>query len=485
MATCNCSIYQCSIFIFFFEFFNIAFLICLTVLFKVSLKDNTIKEIKNVIYPETPIYDLTFFYNVQQANYMEIPSFYIYGGRTSHTGTKNISKIYNKKFSYIKDERSFFEYNKDYSVGAGENCKDSYKKCGILNTEGRILCLPNNEECPLNDFVIAHINKDSDYNEYEKEELTDFDGSKHYFYFTNKKTDKPIVVDFKLSYGLPCMSPSEKSWKSIFTDDIEMDPICKTTINGKLTDDRYINVGGGISIKSLYKSNSISITEATGDDYVNLYTRNFIYSSDKCLNDFFSLISRANSAETAIRVLGSISLLLALAYAIYAIVIRCCRVKFYIFFLGSPIFGIIFNLIALILSYTIKYKYECDDLKDEINKRVENELSLNIYQNLVYFIMSLVFNIILFLMSLCMLKLKMKKLVSNIYPSIPMGMNGQPVYIQQMPLNYNGYTYQIPYSNFPQNNNVMYQNPNRMQNNMLYNMNFNAPPPSSSPLEKK
>ena len=77
---------------------------------------------------------------------------------------KNISKIYNKKFSYKKDERSFFEYNNDYSVDVGENCKDSYKKCGILNTEGRILCLPNDEECPLNDFVIAHTNKESDYN---------------------------------------------------------------------------------------------------------------------------------------------------------------------------------------------------------------------------------------------------------------------------------------------------------------------------------
>ena len=83
------------------------------------------------------------------------------------------------------------------------------------------------------------------------------------------------------------MSPSEKSWKSIFTDDIEIDPTFKTAINGKLTDDRYIKVEEEISIKSLYKSNFISITEATGDDYVNLYTRNFIYSSDKYLNDFF------------------------------------------------------------------------------------------------------------------------------------------------------------------------------------------------------
>ena len=96
MATCNnCSLYQCSILIIFFEFFNIAFLICLTVLFKVSLNDDAIKEIKNAIYPGTPIYDLTFFYNVQQANYMEILSFYIYGGRTSDIGTKNI-KIFQK-----------------------------------------------------------------------------------------------------------------------------------------------------------------------------------------------------------------------------------------------------------------------------------------------------------------------------------------------------------------------------------------------------
>ena len=75
---------------------------------------------------------------------------------------------------------------------------------------------------------------------------------------------------------------------------------------------------------------------------------------------------------------------------------RCCYVKFSIFCLDSPIFGIIFNLITLIFSYTIKYKYECDYFKDEVNKKIENKLSLNKSQNLVYFILSLVFNIILY-----------------------------------------------------------------------------------------
>ena len=59
--------------------------------------------------------------------------------------------------------------------------KDSEKKCGILNSNGRILCLLKEENCPLNDFFISkQISQDSDIvDKYIYEELMDnFSGIK-------------------------------------------------------------------------------------------------------------------------------------------------------------------------------------------------------------------------------------------------------------------------------------------------------------------
>lgn len=39
-------------------------------------------------------------------------------------------------------------------IAKKEKCEANYKKCGILDTYGNILCIPNNEECPINNILL-------------------------------------------------------------------------------------------------------------------------------------------------------------------------------------------------------------------------------------------------------------------------------------------------------------------------------------------
>ena len=61
MACCsNCSQHSCSIALIFLGFYNLIFLILLTCLFKITLRGNSITNLKQSIYPQTPIYGLAF-----------------------------------------------------------------------------------------------------------------------------------------------------------------------------------------------------------------------------------------------------------------------------------------------------------------------------------------------------------------------------------------------------------------------------------------
>ena len=81
---------------------------------------------------------------------------------------------------------------------------------------------------------------------------------RYYFYYTNSNKNGKIITNFKLSYGLPCMFSIEKSWISILESEKEINPKCRTSVNGKLLDDTYTKVEGGeISLKSLYNDNNI------------------------------------------------------------------------------------------------------------------------------------------------------------------------------------------------------------------------------------
>ena len=83
-------------------------------------------------------------------------------------------------------------------------CASNLKKCGILDSLGHLMCIPLNEECPINEAIIDLKSKQSDYESqgYEFSEYYDL-SSNYYIYYSNTKTDNRIVVKVERHYLTP------------------------------------------------------------------------------------------------------------------------------------------------------------------------------------------------------------------------------------------------------------------------------------------
>lgn len=447
----------------------------------IDLKLTKESQIKELIFSETPIYDLSFSSILPTSEKIYIKSFFEFqgrekeiltnNGRTTRTSStskqifskNNITKIYNNYFIYNKDKRTYFDYNKDYTVAEGENCKENYKKCGIFNSLGRILCLPNDEECPLNDFYISSNSDDVNYAGYEKMIVSDFSSLQiYYIYYTNKKTDNNIITNFKLSNGYPCIDSSETSWISVFNDEVEKNPRCKTIINDKLTDDRYKKVSeSGISLKTLYHENNIPISDADTtkiESTVDLYVRNFFDKNEECINDFFSDFKdenkRLDSTKLIVRILYIISAVLLCSLVVYT-GLNCCffDLHIYLFFIIVHIYGIIIYIVTLVLILKKHLKYNCDDIgfNNLVNKILNKNYSNN--QGLVIGLgaMMIFMYILNLIFTICLKYNKNRVGIHNndfgVQPKVPLSFQGFPqaVYIQQQS-QINNIGYATPYT---------------------------------------
>ena len=87
---------------------------------------------------------------------------------------------------------------------SGKDCEINYKKCGILDSLGNIMCIPNNEECPINDIIIDLQSEQEKYfaQGYKAGYISIIDSDK-YLYYTNNKTENPIVVKLYNSSEFP------------------------------------------------------------------------------------------------------------------------------------------------------------------------------------------------------------------------------------------------------------------------------------------
>ena len=83
-------------------------------------------------------------------------------------------------------------------------CKQNFKKCGILDTYGNIMCIPENDLCPINEIIVDSIEKKNEYTKkgYEYTQLEQLNKN-YYLYYTNKEIDKEIVVSLNISDEQP------------------------------------------------------------------------------------------------------------------------------------------------------------------------------------------------------------------------------------------------------------------------------------------
>ena len=92
---------------------------------------------------------------------------------------------------------------------SGKECEKNYKKCGILDTLGNIMCIPNEEECPINEIIVdleSNTNLySSNYNITFLENLTEG----YVLYYRNTATDKEIITKMTLNNETPRYINSE------------------------------------------------------------------------------------------------------------------------------------------------------------------------------------------------------------------------------------------------------------------------------------
>ena len=99
------------------------------------------------------------------------------------------------------------EYSQNYETllkQSSNPCASNLKKCGILDSLGNLMCIPQNEECPINEVLIDLQTKQSEYETrgYHFAEWDDLPNDK-YLYYSNTKTDNRIVVKIEKHYTIP------------------------------------------------------------------------------------------------------------------------------------------------------------------------------------------------------------------------------------------------------------------------------------------
>jgi hypothetical protein len=89
-------------------------------------------------------------------------------------------------------------------------CSTGYKSCGIIDTAKNYLCVPNNQECPINYFKILGPN-DKPPTDFPFETIS-LNGAT--LVYSNSNKNGEILVEIDLDEDQPCANPYNKHYKS-------------------------------------------------------------------------------------------------------------------------------------------------------------------------------------------------------------------------------------------------------------------------------
>lgn len=101
--------------------------------------------------------------------------------------------------------RSLYKYNyQTLLANSGKQCKKGFKKCGIPDTMGNIMCIPEEDICPINgvkiDLETNNITYiEQGYNFTFIKNLTDG----YILYYKNNETNNSIIIDIKYNEDIP------------------------------------------------------------------------------------------------------------------------------------------------------------------------------------------------------------------------------------------------------------------------------------------
>ena len=90
---------------------------------------------------------------------------WIWMGSKILTVKKLLEKNNNYSFPLLKFSKNatlndYYQRTYEYLLKhSGEKCEENFKQCGIMDTLGNIMCIPKEDECPINDLIVDFRNK--------------------------------------------------------------------------------------------------------------------------------------------------------------------------------------------------------------------------------------------------------------------------------------------------------------------------------------
>ena len=178
------------------------------------------------------------------------------------------------------------------SVLKNEECQKGYKKCGLLDDFGNYLCLPEEEDCPINDIKVRK-NRDE---ELEKKNYNYTNNNERYFYYTNT-SNKPVILKMKATEGKICMDRAyyHTDYPQYILDKNFEFYGCRHKIEGKLYEDN-LEILDSRKKGDIYLDSNLDLYDGHFYYYwyydypfysleanMNLYAQRYIGYDKKCL----------------------------------------------------------------------------------------------------------------------------------------------------------------------------------------------------------
>jgi hypothetical protein len=176
------------------------------------------------------------------------------------------------------------------SVENNNECDIGFKKCGFLDSNNRIMCIEENNNCPINKIIINNNEKSpTDFN-YVTLSLN----NNKFLHYTNESINSNIIVNFSISSGIPCLNPNEINTKypQYILDKNFRRYICTDKILNEFNDNSFIKLDT-IKKSLLYQQNNVNdiIDKLYNYPYfsleedINLYVRNYFGIDKLCIEN--------------------------------------------------------------------------------------------------------------------------------------------------------------------------------------------------------
>lgn len=189
-----------------------------------------------------------------------------------------------------------------------KTCPAGKKKCGIFDSENNILCLNENQNCPINYIEIVSKNKKPSINLNDAVKKINLDDD-YILYFTNTQTAKKIYVDIFANNHEICFQPNQGQLGqnfyplSISQGESECKKKNKKT-QTSLYDTRFAELDNEKSI-DFYTDNELMESLSLMSDYpfpkegtkVSLYATNYFGWKHKCFNKAKTLFTQDKLIE--------------------------------------------------------------------------------------------------------------------------------------------------------------------------------------------